>query len=143
MNLDLSKLTPAPWYAHNPDDRFCMNVFCVTNSPHEPDTENDDTTGVIAGTLLQTPLTLGRWHDNWEADTEFIALARNAFDVMMRRGWSPERMGDTWVVNDEDGRAFCHPHDQMMRWPDPFTALVEADEWYRENVESPEKICHN
>ncbi len=65
-------------------------------------------------------------------EVEFQVLARAAFDVMMRRGWSPERMGDTWIVNDEDGRAFCYPSEVMIRWPDPFTALVEADRWKKD-----------
>jgi hypothetical protein len=69
------------------------------------------------------------------SNAEFIALARNAFDVMMRRGWSPERMGDTWVVNDEDGRMFNYQSEELMRWPDPYTALVEADAWYKEHIE--------
>jgi hypothetical protein len=78
----------------------------------------------------------GWWEgEDGNADAAFIALARNAFDVMMRRGWGIFRLKDeTWRVQDEfslwlwnDGRFFDGP--------DPFTALVEADRWYRENVE--------
>jgi hypothetical protein len=64
-----------------------------------------------------------------EQDCDHAALARNAFDVMMRRGLSPERMGDTWIVNDEDARAVCDLNSELMRWPDPFTAVVEANQW--------------
>lgn len=128
--MDLTKLTPAPWYAHNPDDSSFMNVFCVTNSPHEPDTEIDDTAGIIAGTLIQTPLRLGQWHDNWETDAEFIALARNAFEVMMRRGWGLISSHDgTWGVSKPGHLPTRLIH---LRWPDPFTALVEADKWMTE-----------
>lgn len=52
-------------------------------------------------------------------DLEFIALARNAFDVLMRRGWHPSR--------DSAGGWWC----EYVHAPDPFTALVLADEWYK------------
>lgn len=77
---------------------------------------------------------------------EFIALARNAFDVMMRRKtWIVRLMPshadrDSWVVlwglasgpgpfKEYQAWAYERNHDN------PFTALVEADKWYRENVE--------
>ena len=67
------------------------------------------------------------------ADIEFIELARNAFDVMMRRGWNPVRGyysdASLWAAEDVDG-TICDLHAT-----DPFTALVAADKWYRENVE--------
>jgi hypothetical protein len=109
--MDLSKLTPAPWE--------CRPENC------------------------------GGWCD--EADKhenqEFIALARNAFDVMIRRkDWSPihnenpEHGGVGWHVAHSDSKVadsasslgWCFPGP----WPDPFTALVEADAWYKANVES-------
>lgn len=92
-------------------------------------------------------LTLAPWLvDNWDevtfkwllspngrSDREFIAMARNAFDVMMRRGWQPYRVvNGNWRVEDSlQGlnnpiRVACH-----MEWPDPFTALVAADEWMK------------
>jgi hypothetical protein len=135
--MNINNLTPAPWYAHNPDDGCCMNVLCVTNSPVEPDTESGDTTGIIAGTLIQTPMTLGQWHTRWEADAEFIALARNALDVQMRRGWSAQTFKsgyrDEWVIELENGSWLYTNDGKRLTWPDPFTALVQADAWYTDN----------
>lgn len=71
------------------------------------------------------------------ADAEFIAIARNAFDVMMRRGWSPLKSRNGWRVDQDDGTYFAFGKDgvEPAEWADPFTALVAADAWYRENVE--------
>lgn len=77
-------------------------------------------------------------------DWEFCCLARAAFDVMQRRGWYPryvppmysEALGlnspGFWRVSHESVGCFAFkdspPHGN---WPDPFTALVEADERFR------------
>ena len=72
---------------------------------------------------------------------EFVALARNAFEVIMRRGWGvlPCRsVTGYWVAKDSEGTPFdagCRENCPTLYWPDPFTALVEADAWYREHVE--------
>ena len=71
-----------------------------------------------------------------EACAEFCALARNAFDVMMRRGfgvktWHHPERGQQWKATDTGGFFL-----NVQYAADPFTALVEADRWYRENVES-------
>lgn len=77
-----------------------------------------------------------------EANAEFIALARNAFDVMMLRGWQVERWQNKfgnyfWRVSQSP----FHPTTEFWKylekrqWVDPFTALVEADKWHRENCE--------
>ncbi len=70
-------------------------------------------------------------------DAEFYVLARNAFDVMMRRGWFVvpnycNRPGTFWRV--KTGLA-GDLEIEWREWPDPFTALVEADAWYKANVE--------
>lgn len=59
------------------------------------------------------------------------ALARNALDIMVRRGWGVERhvaLGGWWVRTNS--------HEAMipssLRQSDPFTALVSADEWMNE-----------
>jgi hypothetical protein len=69
-----------------------------------------------------------------ENDAAFLSLARNAFDVMMRRHWEPEQMlaekGQPWGVDSAERQLPTRLVD--MRWPDPFTALVEADKWFRE-----------
>lgn len=81
------------------------------------------------------------------AALEFAALARNAFDVMMRRGWCALR--DEYA-DDPSAAWFLYYHRtnfltreelRLETWraehgfPDPFTALVEAERWYKENVE--------
>ncbi len=112
--IDLSKLTPAPWSV--PDG--CGYVTDTEGNPCADCGGADD--------------------------AEFIALARNAFDVMMRRGWSVR----TWIPGSLDGKAprrfgvidedgeWLHKTDYWITSRhDPFTALVEADRWYREHVE--------
>jgi hypothetical protein len=78
-------------------------------------------------------------------DAVFIALARNAFDVQMRREWwpVPARNGQ-WIVRSPDNALDVMegpPERDFQTWPDPFTALVEADRWYRENVEVDRSIA--
>lgn len=116
--MDLSKLSPAPWRTnHWTEDDFHR----LRHSQ-------------LGGT-----------------DLEFIALARNAFDVMMRRGWwpIPRLNGGGWYLSVMSGTMtgpFCQDNrpeefKALLRdayWPDPFTALVEADRWYTENVEGKE-----
>ncbi len=109
--MDLSKLSPAPW--HNVGHELFFGHMDNPRSHHQQ-----------------------IWS---EPDTEFIALARNAFDVMMRRGW--------YSYKDEKGKWFVsftgYTGPQSLRvfsfsedgFADPFTALVEADRWYRENIE--------
>jgi hypothetical protein len=78
-------------------------------------------------------------------------MAKQAFDVMMRRGWWPIRRHDKadWkAFKDRESPRFDEYEDQedeepvvpsddwsLNWWPDPFTALVEADRWYVANVE--------
>lgn len=134
MPIDLTKLTPAPWEVHDggPNHSICA----VTG-------EN------TCGPLFE------RWDGSEDTtDAEFACLARNAFDVMMRRGWSVQAESDgpslRWWVSGENlfGRGGFDPNDwhpsafdkylTETRWPDPFTALVEADAWYVANVEAPD-----
>ena len=73
------------------------------------------------------------------ADMVFIALARNAFDVMQRRGWWVVSAGDHpyhWRVRTKEGHDMPFDFvalDHGGYFSDPFEALVEADKWYREN----------
>ena len=64
------------------------------------------------------------------------------FDVMMRRGWTPYRLKtDKWdVMDSETGNCPAEFLDNSIdSWgDDPFTALVEADKWYRDNIENKE-----
>ena len=113
--LDLSKLTPAPWVAwHKPTETMADEDFHL-----------------VAGLPI-----LPRDHSFsfLEMDAEFIALARNAFDVMMRRGWAAVEVGGHWQVRDRNGWDLplsFYVTEHKGRFPDPFTALVEADAWFR------------
>lgn len=72
-----------------------------------------------------------------EAD-RYVVMAK-AGDVMMRRGWTAQRCKGWpdgmvyWAVADEAGKAVGAT--KPVRADDPFTALVEADRWYKEHVE--------
>ncbi len=110
--IDLTKLTPAPWNAEG----------CRVES---------------ARTASGIEMCIYDEGGHNETEAEFIALAREAFDVMMRRGWyamptfPPHEKG--WIVLNILGKPDCQIHS------DPFTALVEADKWYKANVEAKEK----
>ena len=108
--MDATKLSPAPWVAEG-----CYvegNGFMM----FDDDGHNID-------------------------EAEFIALARNAFDVMMRRGWSPVQMphSDQWGVQTDERwnrkPELIERNGLCIVADDPFTALVEADKWYKENVD--------
>ena len=115
--MDLGKLTPAPWASRpgNPGD-------CVISK--------------AAGNV-----TVAAEIDEDTSDAAFIALARNAFDVMMRRGWNAARdIHRTWFVQNTNCNAIHRVEDndylagsRIARFPDPFTALIEADKWYAAN----------
>jgi len=62
-------------------------------------------------------------------DWKFYCVARNAFDVMIRRGWSVVRRGEYWFVPE------AHVGDQMFA--DPFTALVVCDRAVAAGSEAP------
>lgn len=75
-----------------------------------------------------------------EEESKFYVLARQAFDVMMRRR-------EWHAMPCADGKWCASIVSQMIHWvmqgcgevethfPDPFTALVETDAWYKANVE--------
>lgn len=114
MAIDLNSLSPAPWFAKG--EGMCCGVYQGTPEKQGHPIDLDDPT--------------------W-ADAQFIALARNAFDVMMRRGWRPvpffpEKGWDRWTV---EGSGAIRINDVPMCWPDPYTALVEADRLYAELIE--------
>lgn len=122
--MDLNNLSPAPWtpsvesdrgYKGNQFGRFFMPTFA--EAPFASGCNDADEKEAQATT-----------------DAEFIALARNAFDVMMRRGWGVECAdvgGPCFTVVDACGHFI---NETAHR--DPFTALVEADRWYAANVEA-------
>lgn len=71
-----------PWYAHNPDDSYSMNIYCVTASEMEPDDE-DDLEAAICVTLLQTGAKVGNRDLNWHTNAEFIANARQDIPALI------------------------------------------------------------
>lgn len=123
--MNLEHLAPAPWVA---EWRSGSGAYILS----------------AGGVANRGPLIQGK-----QTDAEFCALARNAFDVMLRRGWWAQRdCGcDLWRIswNTEDcvnGRVKSFPWWKYEKqtgkapaWPDPFTALIEADAWYKANVE--------
>lgn len=130
MSIDLTKLTPLPLHLG-----FAGSQWLVLDNPISTDSE-----GRVA--------TFGK-----QTDAELFLVGRQAFDVMMRRGWTANRAKDAidgtqrwWVdatfdgSDDEDNWS---PDDfqawmEDRHWPDPFTALVEADKWYAANVDGQE-----
>ncbi len=68
--------------------------------------------------------------------------SRIAFEVMERRGWNPtlivngERAGLWIAVGDmtASARRFMEWNKEHA-WPDPRTAILEAEKWYQANVE--------
>lgn len=116
--MDLTKLTPAPWEVSGVEGMTTKYVH------------SDQSPGVVAIDLCPT-------------DAAFVALARNAFDAMMRRGWGvfPSQTEPGWGIVLPHLPQYA-PRDKYRwirakRWPDPFTALVEADRWYSANMEKP------
>ncbi len=110
--MDLNKLTPAPWYAQ-----------WQSGYGHR---------------LRSKDLTIGRF-DEIE-DAEFVALARNAFDVMMRRNWGVRYVDACPIAGKIDMKwqaiesrpGSVNGINSMIFADDPFTALVEADKWLTE-----------
>jgi hypothetical protein len=114
--LDLSKLSKAPF-------RVCdSHGLCVV-----------DPIGDVV-----CDLSVGQWTGN-RTDAEFIALARNAFDVMMRRGWGVEQHSNgKWCIAQGTFKEDVKLWEWLCtvdHWANPFEALVEADRWHRENIE--------
>lgn len=79
--------------------------------------------------------------DELEAKERESDLAKRALDVMMRRGWGvqPVDISDMWWRAMKHGlEGDLVPVQFTPVWPNPFTALVEADAWYKANVEPPD-----
>ena len=125
--FDLTKLSPAPWTAHG----------CNVDSPcDEPGAE--PVGGNEGFRIAKT------WSSSFAPRAEiaatnavFIALARNAEDVMVRMGWHPElcSWGDTlaerlsrprWCVRDSWGNRVA-----PLEAYHPFIAVMETYEWHK------------
>lgn len=57
----------------------------------------------------------------------------------MRRCWSVQTIesesNKRWIAQDVDGNWFYDAKGKRLEFGDPFTALVEADKWFAENIE--------
>ena len=130
--MDVTKISPAPWKAVHrycnagPDDDEVFGLAWDIEGPPE----------AINGQFAKA------------ADAQFVALARNALDIMMRRSWWPQRVFQPgwdfgWVAcYRKPDQPHCGPwivmpsiddcrgHPEWRRyWPDPFTCIVETDKW--------------
>lgn len=123
--IDFSKLTPAPQHVlyHR---------------------ENDSQPVIVSGDrcVLYAPFMPDGLDEQGKADIECAALARNALDVQMTRRWYSgrsrnEKLRDRFFVwnEDDDSPAILMSVQDKALWIDPFTALVEANEWHKKNVE--------
>ena len=68
----------------------------------------------------------------------FITDARNAYEIMRRRGWGiqPIHGGKFVVVDSVQGWVFSHGENYINSCP--FAALIAADAWHRKMVEMNE-----
>ena len=118
MSIDWNDLSPAPWDA-------CGSPAMLIYDGENKEIHMNERDG---GGFVK------------DADLAFAALARNAFDVMMRRGCC------VYSCDDDDGQwwevTFWDKKDQPPgeRHLDPFTALVEADKWAVEQEKNAQAI---
>jgi hypothetical protein len=140
MTLDLANLSPAPWKVGR---EIYDNWGTVRDATGKP----------VASTCFHAQADFDAFrrthqfgtpeHDRGPepipTNAEFIALARIAFDVMMRRGWHAEQSEDgSWFVPQaiiEMFAAALRGAALATHHADPFAALVAAEEWYKANVE--------
>ena len=115
MTLDLTKLSPAPFEVRQDPVEVGCKAVC-----HKFEYEPREFATVWIAREMK------------EADAVFLALARQAFTIMLKRGWGVEKCYHGWSVYDHQGD-FFFPGDKDS-WPqDPFTAVVKADRWLTEN----------
>lgn len=70
-------------------------------------------------------------------DLEFAALARNALDIMVRRGWGTEAVSTSEHLPIVWRFVATLPKGEPVNgvvYDDPFTALVEAEKWLVERL---------
>jgi len=108
MSIDMGKLTPAPWEA------VCGSWGNGGVYPYVSNIHHDI-------------------YKDAETDLAFIVLARAAFDVMMRRGWSPVKAtGCRWILIENELNPYIDAGELVTAQDDPFTCLVAADAWLTE-----------
>ena len=112
MTFDPSELTPAPWEVWLSGDHSGDGHLVLDGNPSG---------------------------DATETDIAFIALARAAYDVMMRRKLTVDYFEGRWTVHGfatwpvKIRRPFGIWLQTFRGFDCPFTALVEADKWLAGN----------
>lgn len=125
--MKIDKLYPAPWKPSK-DAYGVLRIW---------DSEGNDVASCCGDGSIS--------REDEENHADFICLARQALDVMMKRKWQPRFMG---IVNGRcewtafswrTQRNVADMSDMLQSWPenklvfdDPFTAIVEADRWMKE-----------
>lgn len=113
MKLDIEKLSPAPWHVED----YPSSWPSITSGPADDASERHS---------IDDPM------EPW--DMVMCAMARNFLEITMRRGWGVVRFQSGWAIAFPDMEI---PNRlRHMRWPDPFTAAIEAEKWWVENMET-------
>ncbi len=124
--MNLEKLSPAPW------THIASAGAPIIQFPG----------GYVARLCSQESKAFGMTSlapnaESAEENAKFITLARNAFDVMMRRGWYSVPYSvdaKTWIAMN----LYCVQIERggntgtYFVSDNPFSCLVEADKWMKE-----------
>jgi hypothetical protein len=154
-NNDLHSLTPDPWDFTQRDQRAADTVFCQVTGPDGAaifDTANSENMKIEDDSDEDGP----HYYDSiGKANLRFCKIARNAFGILMRRGWTVKRIkawgasasgtkridtGEVWVVceNAENGddKNIVGPREAGLIWAnDPFSVIVKVEKWFKDSVE--------
>ena len=122
--MDLSKLTPAPWFVGKNRDAHTVRSL-VDMEGEEPVGKSESFT--VANCWSGTHATRLKLS---VTNAEFIALARNAFDIMLRLLWNTQELDGYWIVFGRTCPLKVHQWSETQHFTDPFTALVESEKWY-------------
>ena len=85
----------------------------------EVDCDSDDETGITCYTIP------GVAKFKRDADAERARACVNAIAVIERQGWGVMKGKSGWYAVDSDGNGI--EHYTTPDWPDPATALIEAE----------------
>lgn len=84
---------------------------------------------------------------DWQRRGERLERFEKAEAVMLKRGWSPLKSpveGEGWRVDLDNGCYFAYGKEDddgkyvPAHWPNPTTAILEADAWYVANGGVPQ-----
>lgn len=129
MGIDLERLTPAPWWVLVEDD-------------HIAERDSIPIANVLIGDQEDRVCQLNVGECEPKVNAEFIALARNAFDVSAKRGWGyrldviqEHHSYRSWVVIGPLSERV--PLEHKTDRSNPLLALVKAEKWFVANIEQP------